>query len=399
MDKVNTKRIKTKKERNLRILDIIFIIFCILHVEIKFDFESVKFLIAVISSCNNIINLLIVIIFYLCGYFLYQLIFNWVFIAIYLGFRILRMKNIKQNSKYKVIDNIEYYRDRFNNISPAEISLITDLEIEQKKDITASILSLYQKGIVRFEEKNIVINEIKCNEYLRPSEQELIEMIKINDYSSIRIDNWKNKCIKEAEENNYIREKNVNEIINEINSAAKADDKTTKIVRNIFIISLLLGMIYVSWNQQLFDKLDELEKLTTIDMKSLLTKEGIDGIVYIAPFMLLSCIFMGSFFTLIGIPIYRKIKRKIHNYNSSRNLYERTNESNILVEQIAGIKNFIHDFSLLSEKEKEDVLLWEDFLIYAIVLEENENIISDIFKYKNINLDIKSNILNIIDII
>ena len=57
----------------------------------------------------------------------------------------------------------------------------------------------------------------------------------------------------------------------------------------------------------------------------------------------------------------------------------------ILMEQVFGIKNFIHDFSLLSEKEKEEVMLWNEFLIYAIVLEENSIIINEISKKFEMN--------------
>ena len=55
------------------------------------------------------------------------------------------------------------------------------------------------------------------------------------------------------------------------------------------------------------------------------------------------------------------------------------------MEQFFGIKNFIHDFSLLSEKEKEEVMLWNEFLIYAIVLEENSIIVNEISKKFQMN--------------
>lgn len=56
----------------------------------------------------------------------------------------------------------------------------------------------------------------------------------------------------------------------------------------------------------------------------------------------------------------------------------------LLTAQISGIKNFIRDFSNLSEAEKEQLILWDDFLIYAVVLEENERIIEDIFSMRNL---------------
>ena len=50
------------------------------------------------------------------------------------------------------------------------------------------------------------------------------------------------------------------------------------------------------------------------------------------------------------------------------------------------MQRFIHEFSLLSEREKKDIELWEDFLVYAVVLEENRNIVKEILAYNNIDL-------------
>lgn len=118
------------------------------------------------------------------------------------------------------------------------------------------------------------------------------------------------------------------------------------------------------------------------------------------PLMILSTVMITTFFVLIGTPIYRKVRKKIYKRIEVNNRYERTNEGKVLVEQIAGIKNYIHDFSLLSEKDKENIILWQDFLVYAVLLEENEKIIDDICKYKNVNLnkfnDIKNYLLPLI---
>lgn len=58
--------------------------------------------------------------------------------------------------------------------------------------------------------------------------------------------------------------------------------------------------------------------------------------------------------------------------------YKRTNLGNEMAECIYGMKNFIHDYSNLSEVHQEQVVLWDDYLVYAVVLEENQKIIADI---------------------
>jgi len=53
--------------------------------------------------------------------------------------------------------------------------------------------------------------------------------------------------------------------------------------------------------------------------------------------------------------------------------YRRTKEGNILLEQIMGLKNYLEDFSNLDETNLNELLLREYYLVYAIVLEINDN--------------------------
>jgi uncharacterized membrane protein len=46
------------------------------------------------------------------------------------------------------------------------------------------------------------------------------------------------------------------------------------------------------------------------------------------------------------------------------------------------MKNFIHDYSNLSETDRRQVVLWEDYLVYAVVLEENEEIVNEISRIR-----------------
>ena len=54
-----------------------------------------------------------------------------------------------------------------------------------------------------------------------------------------------------------------------------------------------------------------------------------------------------------------------------------------MTEYIYGMKNFIHDFSNLSEATQNELVLWDDYLVYAVVLEENQQIVNDIIKRGN----------------
>lgn len=402
MKEIKTKKIKSKKEKTLIKIDIVFILVCLIIVKMnmKVSILGTLFEYFKIYDGNFIafINIILAILWMLVIFLISKC---FVLIAAYLAFRISRMKVIKENSRYEVIDNIEYYRDRFNNITPAEISLITDLEIETKKDISATILDLYQKGIIDFYENNIIVkNEDKV---LRLSEQKLIEMIKNNNFSKENIDNWKNYCIKEAQENNYIKVK----IDKEKRPNFSKNNMVINISTKLFIISLILSLVFLFTpaGEKWYASLDEFDNKYAQEEKTELeiienNQEAKELYVKIisgsGPIMILSTVMIMTFFILIGTPIYRKVRRKIYNKIEVNNSYERTREGQILVEQIAGIKKYIHDFSFLSEKDKENIVLWEDFLIYAVLLEENEKIIDDICKYKNINLNNFNNITKLL---
>ena len=60
--------------------------------------------------------------------------------------------------------------------------------------------------------------------------------------------------------------------------------------------------------------------------------------------------------------------------------FKRTTLGNQMTEYIYGMKNFIHDFSNLSEATQNELVLWDDYLVYAVVLEENQQIVNDIIK-------------------
>lgn len=52
------------------------------------------------------------------------------------------------------MQDFDYYREKLTGLSPATISILTDLEIEQKKDIAASILQYENLGLIVKEADN-----------------------------------------------------------------------------------------------------------------------------------------------------------------------------------------------------------------------------------------------------
>lgn len=333
--------------------------------------------------------------------------FIWLFIltaipilVIYLPYRISRKKFLMKNLKYEIINHIEYYRDFFQDISPAEISMVTDLELEIEKDIAATLLKLYHRKYIDFNQDKIVIQK-QADQNLQDSERALLNLCMDGTLSGLEKANWKNIAINEAINHGLIQENN---------------EKNKKHFWGSTIVFILaIGLVIFSsmklFQSEFIDEIDEyaqfaeqaelqiygpdgekmndLEKITLLsndpDKKELweeLTKTTLSLFQDAFLYMLLLAI---GIITILAIPFY-KLFRKIYYLSIEKSKYRRTPKGEELAEKLAAMQRYIHDFSLLSEVEKEQVRLWDDYLVYAIVLEENQEIVNDISRFKNIEI-------------
>lgn len=399
---MKTRKIMSTKERKIRNLDRAIAFWCIVITEIILIAQNHTTLLMTaaneFSAVKNV-NFLLAIVAFIYSIFTNIVSKTFILILIYIPIRISTVEKVKKNMRYKVVDNIEYYRDKFESISPAEMSLILDLEIERKKDISATLLSLNIKGLLDFEGDKIKLKNSGNLENLKPSERYLFEALKDGTLDGMDMSNWEKVCIKEAMDDGYI---------------INAKQKRKFFWKSTLLLILAILMLFYSIGK--FTKnIDEyskavnevqeemgtinsnLEKIVGKDDKQLTNEDEIklkeeylpiakDAIGKIGEPLVLGLMIIGSIALIIGLIFYKIARIAIYKSGYGENKYERTKEGKVLVEQIAAMQRYIHEFSLLSDMEKEQVKLWEEFLVYAIVLEENEEIVSNIFSYKNVKM-------------
>lgn len=399
---MKTRKIMSTKERKIRNLDRAIAFWCIVITEIILIAQNHTTLLMTaaneFSAVKNV-NFLLAIVAFIYSIFTNIVSKTFILILIYIPIRISTVEKVKKNMRYKVVDNIEYYRDKFESISPAEMSLILDLEIERKKDISATLLSLNIKGLLDFEDDKIKLKNSGNLENLKPSERYLFEALKDGTLDGMDMSNWEKVCIKEAMDDGYI---------------INAKQKRKFFWKSTLLLILAILMLFYSIGK--FTKnIDEyskavnevqeemgtinsnLEKIVGKNDKQLTNEDEIklkeeylpiakDAIGKIGEPLVLGLMIIGSIALIIGLIFYKIARIAIYKSGYGENKYERTKEGKVLAEQIAAMQRYIHEFSLLSDMEKEQVKLWEEFLVYAIVLEENEEIVSNIFSYKNVKM-------------
>lgn len=385
------KRINTLENKMMKYAYLIAFGLCLIYFEIivhlfgmgGFSIFSLLFtlpsfigeLIKVSNSTSAILASLFVAMLLVGIVLIFFIIFTFPFNLICLAYIKNKKRILKESTTYKTIQDFDYFRDSLGNISPATISLVTDLKIENKKDFGATIMKLYQRKKIDFLNDEIIISNPSLDG-LKRSEMFILDALindknsgtnTINNISSTSL--WNTICIDESIEEGYIENKR---------SKSKVKFKLISLII-LFIFNIFICFsLKVDFNQSI----PILEKY----------KEGTaNKIVLNDPELINSLIITGkqTLFVINGIvtfilPLYILIY-----YVSSKVMapkIRRTQKGKILIEQIAGMKNFIHDFSNLDEVTKEHIALWDHFLIYAIVLEENTDIVNNICNYKNVNL-------------
>ena len=119
------------------------------------------------------------------------------------------LKSAVRRSRFQSIQDIEYYREKLSGLSPTMISLLTDLHIEEEKDVTATLLKLQMNGIIEIQNNEITILKPE-DDMLSNSDHILLEILgksptlhKEDLKSRLRV--WKNTAISDAYASPYFK--------------------------------------------------------------------------------------------------------------------------------------------------------------------------------------------------
>ncbi len=245
----------------------------------------------------------------------------------------------KENmSKIDFARDVDYYRDVLDEYSIAVLSYIDDFQIKGKREIIATLLNLCLKKKIDINENEIFVLDSNLLG-LKRSERFIMQNI-VN--GKVRFENeneFHQEVQKEAIEENLI-EKNSDKTIK--NRLVKKRMK--KIASSIlFIVLFTIFCVNV-------EKLNELPS------------EVLDLIM---PIIAIIC-FLG-FIKAFGSFGFSDIVYFALQLNS----HKRTTKGEEINKKIEGLRQYINDYSLLSQAEKESLELWEDYLLYTIIFDMN----------------------------
>lgn len=378
----------------------------------------------------------------------------------------LALKTSLQNCTITSKQDFDYYRDKLTGVSPATISILTDLEIEQEKDVAASILQYENLGLIVEEADHtyrVTEKYARCKD-LNESDRYLIEHLVKGDFNWEDDERWKQLAMDEAVAEGYIaRKKTLWQASQNEEPQQREHIRQSKFVPKIWrLVQILLGAVWLFWAMNAYPRLEQFNQFieaslhpdsvhSMVEPEMMFAGAEIFGLLIFGFFILtykpwerttihpdnkkaILVILLWLCFSMMGLPsilsflmyfdtyqdngienfniaeymnplisqpnsvlgtvmaiiwiIYTMYlvshlfaaNRIFEIYHKNVKLIERTDYGNLMAECIYGMKNFIHDYSNLSEADKRQVVLWEDYLVYAVVLEENEQIVDEITK-------------------
>lgn len=257
-----------------------------------------------------------------------------IFVVMRTGTKKFRKEIITKNEFEK---NRLYYRSILTGYSPAVLSYVYNLYLEFDSSYTATLMGLKLKNKIDIKENNI----IKLSNDTEDLEK--------NESYIMNADNFLNQefeklVIEDALDKQLIERYDF--------KVSERFEKNVSIIVSFLALFPTIIIIFLS-----FDRVTPMTIIIAI---------------------LISVLVFGSFYSMIR-GLFSITTRKVQ---KSTNFYTRTKKSKDIYKKLIGLKNYITDFSILDEREIKELILWEDYLIYSVIFNQNNDIVAEYSKYK-----------------
>ncbi len=236
-------------------------------------------------------------------------------------------------SEYKNLDNHVYFRDVPKDYNPAIASLILNKWVERNTDITTMLLYFIKRGYLKKDENNLVYTGKDLSD-LSSSEKYFIENYSNGNFV---FEAWRNFVVQEAKDMGYVE-----------NPIEITEEQFKAKYSRVGIITFIVIMILFNF----------------------------------IPNILMSLIIVPLFFLLVPFGI---IFLLILGYRRGQVNVKLTKKGIEEQEKLVKLRKYLTEFSSLETSDDEAIVLWEDYLIYAVALGVNSSIVENSKIYNKMN--------------
>ena len=242
------------------------------------------------------------------------------------------------------LKNNSYYRDIISKYSPAVLSYIDDFKLEEK-DIVATLMSLELKQKLSIKDDIKIINDSEEN--LDENEKYIFKKLKNNTLKNINMLEFEEKVKKDCLDYNLLEENK---------------DIKKKIIKKVLFNVCVYILIIVSFSN-------------FPDFFNNIPNKNIAMLLLPVIFILFLIMIIFPFATIVYIKSYYRMNKQ--------NPYIRNKKARNINKKLEGLRKYVKDFSQLSESQYNEIVLWEDYLIYSVILGQNSKIVKEIMEKIN----------------
>lgn len=333
-----------KKFQFTKNIDILFLLIILFLTIIDFvtNYKEIYNLFLTIFNINKIQN------FYMLYFVLYNIIAfvimiifsllkHFYLIIAYVAYKIAQRKHKKEKEVKISKDDVKYFRDIISKYSPSVLSYIYDFNVG-KNELIATLLMLELKGKIKIEEKITILNSDYKD--LEQNEIYVLNAVKNCKLKKFDFDEYKKVVCEDSLNNNLLKKKG----------------NRSKYITVFFLITIVITIILFYYS--------------FIKMMIISNSNSIEIVDFILPIVAMVIVSMSPVFLLAYVFFYHKFQ--------VNDPYIRNSEGKSLYIKLNGLKNFLTDFSNIKNKSKEELILWEDYLIYSVLFDLNTKLTDDI---------------------
>lgn len=194
------------------------------------------------------------------------------------------------------------------------------------------------KGKIKIEEKITILNSDYKD--LEQNEIYVLNAVKNCKLKKFDFDEYKKVVCEDSLNNNLLKKKG----------------NRSKYITVFFLITIVITIILFYYS--------------FIKMMIISNSNSIEIVDFILPIVAMVIVSMCPVFLLAYVFFYHKFQ--------VNDPYIRNSEGKSLYIKLNGLKNFLTDFSNIKNKSKEELILWEDYLIYSVLFDLNTKLTDDI---------------------
>ncbi len=339
--------------------------------------------------------------FFIAWTFIPIVIFGSLLISILYGKIRVKKKEFSIEKEIKLNNPYIYYRELPNNFGIGISSILVNKTIENEKDIIACILDLCARKYLKLEkvdDKYIITILKNSTSNLLSNEAYILKHIINNTVQQIDYQEWHQLCVEDGKQLELFEDnKEVNLSENEqkeiVEEYYKINEyKLKKITPVVLLIGVILGsavFIFPNITNTFahFLNMNNDMKLKIISFVS---------IMFITFILLINIYGIIRVISMVGKTVYQNKNMIYQNILSTKIIH--TPKGQDAAKKLFSFKIFLRDFGSFAEKNPEKIILWDEYLSFAIMFHLADEILKTGYKQLIENSSFKIDNVNNIDL-